>query len=338
VLKDAALRDNPPNPDWRPGQPPYAALLPVHTTDLPEVQDVVGLLRAVLDHHPAPPGGCAPDERVLVGELYVSIPHLMRYYGADGRGVHIPSNMHLIATPWRARAVAELVETYEGALPAGAWPNWVLGNHDRSRVATRVGSAQARAAAVLLLTLRGTPTLYYGDELGMTDVMIAPEQVQDPAERNVPGIGAGRDPERTPMPWAARPGGGFCPDGVTPWLPFGPDLATVNVADERADPRSMLSLVRTLLALRRSEPALAVGAYRAVHVDDDLFVYERSEDGRTVTVALNLGASPRAVGALLHGRGDLVLSTAGQTLEADLVPGEGRLVAGHGVGLPPAVE
>jgi len=327
VLKDAALRDNPPNPDWRPGQQPYAALLPLYTTDLPEVQDVVRLLRGVLDEHPPPPlRGCPPADRVLIGELYVSVPSLMRYYGPDGRGVHIPSNMHLIATPWRARAVSDLVETYEAALPPYAWPNWVLGNHDRSRIATRACNGQARVAAMLLLTLRGTPTMYYGDELGMTDVMIPPERVQDPAERNVPGIGAGRDPERTPMPWAARPGGGFCPDDVTPWLPFGPDLAAVNVATERADSRSLLSLCRTLLALRRAEPALAVGPYRTVHVDDDLFVYERSKAGRTVTVVLNFGNESRPVAALLPDRGTLLLSTAGRTADADLAAGEGRLL------------
>jgi alpha-glucosidase len=301
-------------------------LLPLYTTDLPEVQDVVRLLRDVLDKHPAPAGGCAPEDRVLIGELYVTIRSLMRYYGTDGHGVHIPSNMHLIATPWRARAVAELVETYEAALPPYGWPNWVLGNHDRSRIATRAGTAQSRVAAMLLLTLRGTPTMYYGDELGMTDVMIPPDRVQDPAERKVPGIGAGRDPERTPMPWAARPGGGFCPDGVTPWLPFGPDLATVNVATERADSRSLLSLYRTLLALRRAAPTLASGSYRPVHVDDDLFVYERTEAERTVTVALNFGSGPRSVAALLQGRGALLLSTAGRTAAADLAAGEGRLL------------
>src|SRR3954470_23616577 len=121
----------------------------------------------------------------------------------------MPSNMHLISTPWEPRALAALIEEYERVLPEGAWPNWVLGNHDRSRVASRVGPAQARVAAMLLFTLRGTPTLYYGDELGMHDVDIPPERVQDPFERNVPGRGLGRDPQRTPMQWNAQPHAGF---------------------------------------------------------------------------------------------------------------------------------
>ena len=94
-------------------------------------------------------------------------------------------------------------------MPLGGWPNWVLGNHDRSRVASRIGRAQARVAAMLLLTLRGTPTIYQGEEIGMMDVPIPPQLVQDPFERNVPGFGLGRDPVRTPMPWTAEPHGGF---------------------------------------------------------------------------------------------------------------------------------
>src|SRR5205807_9228292 len=111
-----------------------------------------------------------------------------------------------------------LVRRYEAALPADGWPNWVLGNHDRSRIATRVGEAQARVAAMLLLTLRGTPILYYGDEIGMRDVPVPEHLVRDPYARRVPGLGVGRDPERSPMQWSPAPHGGFCPAGAVPWL------------------------------------------------------------------------------------------------------------------------
>jgi len=114
-----------------------------------------------------------------------------------------------LSAPWNARAIAKLIDDYERALPAAAWPNWVLGNHDRPRVASRVGQAQARVAAMLLLTLRGTPTLYYGDEIGMQQVAIAKDQVRDPFEKNVPGIGVGRDGCRTPMQWNGEAYGGF---------------------------------------------------------------------------------------------------------------------------------
>src|SRR5690606_11977646 len=134
---------------------------------------------------------------------------------------HLPFNFQLIQAPWNARGIAALIEEYERSLPAGGWPNWVLGNHDRPRIASRVGQAQARVAAMLLLTLRGTPTLYYGDELGMRDVPIAPEQVQDPFEKNVPGMGMGRDPCRTPMQWDTSPNAGFTTG--RPWLPLAAD-------------------------------------------------------------------------------------------------------------------
>src|SRR5262249_13091708 len=157
----------------------------------------------------------------LIGELYLPIRKLVTYYGPRGRGLHLPFNFHLLDTPWNAPAIARLIRAYEAALPRGGWPNWVLGNHDNSREATRVGQAQARVAAMLLLTLRGTPTLYYGDELGMPDVPIPSERVQDPFEKNVPGRGLGRDPERTPMPWRSGPGAGFTTGD--PWLPLGDD-------------------------------------------------------------------------------------------------------------------
>ncbi len=135
-------------------------------------------------------------------------------------GANLPFNFSLIQTQWAAGAIASVITTYEGLLPAGAWPNYVLGNHDQSRLATRIGKLQARAAAMLLLTLRGTPTMYYGDELGMVDVVIAPDQVRDPAEKNEPGKGRGRDPERSPMIWVDAANAGFAPPGRVPWLPL----------------------------------------------------------------------------------------------------------------------
>ena len=163
LVKDTQFRDNPPNPDWRPGMSPYRELLTTYTADLPEVQDIVAKLRSVVEEY---------DDRMLVGEIYLPVERLMAYYGASGKGAHLPFNFQLIQLPWNAREIAAAVERYEALLPPDAWPNWVLGNHDKSRVATRVGRAQARVAAMLLLTLRGTPTMYYGDEIGMHDVSI----------------------------------------------------------------------------------------------------------------------------------------------------------------------
>src|SRR6202011_5626700 len=135
----------------------------------------------------------------------------------DAPGFHLPFNFHLIKTPWEPDAIAALIEQYEGALAGGRErsPNWVLGNHDQPRLASRIGGAQARVAAMLLLTLRGTPTIYQGEEIGMADVPIPRERLRDCWELNVPGLGLGRDPERTPMQWDASPHAGFSPS--EPW-------------------------------------------------------------------------------------------------------------------------
>ena len=176
-------------------------------------------------------------------------------------------------------------------MPAGAWPNWVLGNHDQKRVATRIGSRQARIAAMLLLTLRGTPTLYYGDEIGMLDVPIAPEAVQDPWERREPGLGLGRDPQRTPMQWNGSLSAGFT-DG-TPWLPVAADYPHTNVAIEKQDPASILALYRNLIALRRGSPALTRGSYRAVPLGENVLAYERFEGDERLLVVLNFDGEPK---------------------------------------------
>jgi alpha-glucosidase len=310
VVKDAQFRDNPPDPSWTPGENPYQQLLPVYSADQPELMDIVHDFRRIADQY---------ADSVLIGELWLPIDLLVAYYGREGRGLHLPFNFHLILTPWRAPQISALIDTYEAALPPNAWPNWVLGNHDRTRVATRVGSEQARVAAMLLLTLRGTPTLYNGDEIGMHDVNIPPELIQDPFEKNVPGIGVGRDPERTPLQWSAAANAGFT-QGLS-WLPIADDFRVVNVESERADPRSMLSLHRRLIELRRRLDALSIGEYIHVHTDDDLLVYERVAGDQRLRVALNLSHSARSI-AWSEPRARVLISThldrddeAGERLE-----------------------
>jgi alpha-glucosidase len=305
TIKDDQWRDNPPNPAWREGEDPYAALIPEYTTDRDEVLELVALMRRAV----------GPD-RALIGELYLPIERLMRYYGA---GLDLPSNFNLISAPWEAEALGAHVAAYESVLPDGAWPNYVLGNHDRPRLATRVGPAQARVAAVLLLTLRGTPTLYYGDELGMRDAVVPGDRLQDPWERRVPGLG--RDPVRTPMPWSDEPGAGF--SAGEPWLPLGD---APSVARQERDPGSMLALYRRLLALRRTEDALTAGAWEGVRAGDGVLAYVR---GGAFLVALNLTGDERALA--LDGRaGEIALSTSGAR-EGARVAGELRLAGDDGV-------
>lgn len=325
LFKDDLLRDNPPNSDYAPHQPPYDSLLPVHTTDQPEVHEAIRRMRRVLNEHPS------AGEKVLVGELYLPIQRLVRYYGEGGSGIQLPMNLHLISTPWEAGKVGALIQEYEAALPSEGWPTWVLGNHDRSRIASKVGPEQARVAAMLLLTLRGTPTLYYGDEIGMQDVPVPPESVQDPYEKNVPGIGVGRDPERTPMQWSPRVNAGFSPEGTVPWLPLAADYETVNVETQAEDTRSMLALHRRLLALRRTEPALAVGCYVPVQARDGLLAYLREKDGRRFLVALNLGSEPQTLEAAEMARGGKVVLNTSLDREDEAVGASFLLRADEGV-------
>lgn len=278
LLKDKQLRDNPPNPQFKDGDPPYRRLQPRYTTDLPEVHDVVSMLRRVIDEFP---------DRLMIGEVYLPIKQLVAYYGRGLRGANLPFNFALLETPWEASVLARLIEAYEAALPAGGWPNWVLGNHDRPRLVSRIGTEQARVAAMLLLTLRGTPTIYYGEEIGMREAVIPPDRLRDPIGDSIVGLRYGRDSVRTPMQWDASQFAGF--SIVDPWLPIADTSAGANVAAQRRDPASFLNLYRRLIVIRRASPALLDGAYHTVMVRSNLFVFARIETSDRMLIVLNLG-------------------------------------------------
>ncbi|HEX4051149.1 MAG TPA: alpha-amylase family glycosyl hydrolase [Steroidobacteraceae bacterium] len=298
LIKDDQWRDNPPNPNFKPGMQPFHSQLPLYTSDRPEVMDVMRGLRRVADEF---------KDRVLVGEIYLPLDRLIAYYGPQLQGVQLPFNFLLLQNHWDADDIGMLINRYEAAIPNGGWPNWVLGNHDNPRIATRVGAAQARIAAMLLLTLRGTPTMYYGDEIGMTNVPIPPQRIQDPLEKNVPGKGLGRDPCRTPMQWDASRNAGF--SQAEPWLPVAADFPRTNVAVEDAEAASILRLYRQLIALRRAHPALSVGATAAAAASEDLLSYVRHGGGQSFLVVLNLGAKPRVLSLAPETAGRVVLSS-----------------------------
>ncbi|WP_213771986.1 alpha-amylase family glycosyl hydrolase [Bradyrhizobium sp. dw_78] len=299
LIKDAEFRDNPPNLFYREGRPPHEKILTQYSTDQPEVHDVVAGMRRVTEEF---------GSRVLIGEIYLPLERLVAYYGNDLQGAQMPFNFALLSTLWSARSIEKIVTDYERMLPPGAWPNWVLGNHDRPRVASRIGREQARIAAMLLLTLRGTPTLYYGDEIGMHQVAIAPDQVRDPFERNVPGLGVGRDGCRTPMQWDATPNAGFSTSA--PWLPLAGDFTDENVVSLDRDARSILNLYRALIRLRKETPALVLGSYTPIAAHGDLLLYRRQHEGKALVIALNFGAEPVSVTSSSIGfDGELLLST-----------------------------
>jgi alpha-glucosidase len=223
-----------------------------------------------------------PGERVMVGEVAVPWTDVVaRHYGANDE-LHLAFNFPPIFAPWEAEAWRERIEQTRGELdPRDAWPTWVLSNHDNRRHRTRYGSeARARAAAVLLLTLRGTPFLYAGEELGLEDAVIPPARVRDPG---------GRDGCRAPLPWNADPGHGW--GAREPWLPWPPDAAQRSVAALRADPASILHLYRRLLALRRASPALRLGEFRWLPAPAGVLAFERRCGEDRCVVAINFGGT-----------------------------------------------
>ena len=319
LIKDDQFRDDPPNPGYQPGDSEHRKLLQLYTTDRPEIHGVVAEMREVFENYP---------ERVMIGEIYLPVERLVAYYGLDRPGVHLPFNFQLIHAPWNACEIDRMIVEYDGLVPEGEWPNWVLGNHDQHRIATRIGAAQARVAAMLLLTLRGTPTLYYGDEIGMEDVHIPSELIQDPYEKNEPGLGLGRDPQRTPMQWDDSTHAGFTTG--KPWLPVAETFRTRNVKALAEDPQSILTLYRQLIRVRHERRALNVGQYSAHPCEGSVMIYERHAPGDRLLIALNL--AHEAAPAAMPSPGTVVLSThldrVGESLTGtcELRPDEGLII------------
>lgn len=320
LMKDAQFRDNPHNPAYDESRPPYESLLTRYSADVDEVHDVVRGLREVVDEF---------GDRLLIGEIYLPLERVVAYYGTNLDGAHLPFNFSLLGTPWAAAEIEGLVKRYEALLPDGAWPNWVLGNHDRRRLASRVGKAQVRNAAMLLLTLRGTPTLYYGDELGMMHADIPLDRIRDPWEINVPGKGIGRDGVRTPMQWSSETNAGF--SLAEPWLPLGENWRTANAEALAVDTASLLSFYRKMIGLRKSSLALQLGDYSDIGSSNGALWFVRRHGAERMWVALNLSDNP----ALLEtapDRGEVLISTLdGRGLEIagpsiELRPNEGLIV------------
>jgi oligo-1,6-glucosidase/alpha-glucosidase len=313
IVKARGFPDNPANPNWHEGLGQRDLLIQRNSTDQPEAHAIAARMRALADQY---------GDRLLVGEIFLPNDRLVAWYGRPGRPeVHLPFNFALIENPWNAEGVARLVADYEAALPAGGWPNWVYGSHDAARIAARIGEPQARVAAMLLLTLRGTPTLYQGDELGIGEVVIPPDRIRDPRELREPGLGLGRDPSRTPMPWTGNaPNAGF--STADPWLPINADWATRNVEAEHEDRGSILWLYRDLLSLRRSTDALSIGDYREVEARGDLLMFDRRHGDHCVRIALNFGET--AID--LSQSGQVLLSTLGRSgRPSTLRPNEGLI-------------
>lgn len=282
AYKDPQFRDNPVNDDWHPGMEPSDRLHEVYNKNVSDIHTFNKMMRSYVD---------ARGDHLLIAELYKPLELIVKHYGNNDE-FHLPLNSALMSTDlnWNANHVREIVERYERLLPQDAWPNWSLGNHDKHRIASRIGLEQARLGMMLLLTLRGTPTIYYGDEMGMEDGWIPPEHIQDPWEIKSPGIGVGRDTERTPMLWNQASHAGFCSGNVLPWLPICMDYIHNNVDKQQKDHRSFLSLTRALLALRKHHSSLQLGDYQSLYSPGNLFCYRRITKKEELIIALNFSS------------------------------------------------
>ncbi|MGW4959579.1 alpha-amylase family glycosyl hydrolase [Nonomuraea sp. NPDC004186] len=315
LIKDARLRDNPMMDDGGEsfeiggaGAHTTVRQIQKYTADQPELPGLLAQMHTVIDEY---------DDRMLMGELHLK---LERVAALGTRGLDIAMNFSLIDAPWNGLDLAKLIQRYYAALPPGSHPNWVLSNHDRSRLASRIGTERVPGALALLLTLKGTPTLYYGDELGLPDAPVDAGRARDCAELRAPGLGLGRDPQRMPMPWEATPShAGFTPDDVEPWLPIPAWAGQFSVESQELDPRSLLSRVRELLKLRRELAALRQGGITVLSADPDHLAYLRGDGENSLVVAVNLSDRDQTV-AFPGSRSTLwsSLSTVG---EGDRLPG-----------------
>jgi alpha-glucosidase len=256
----------------------WAGVTPVAFNDHPSTHELLREIRAVLDSY--------PGDRMMVGEVNLyDHARIVTYYG-KGDELHLSFNFIPLETPWDAGAWRQVLTDIQEAYDAAdAWPTWVLSNHDQRRHRTRYGGGEsrARAAAVLLLTLRGTPFLYAGEELGLEDAEVPTAQVVDPG---------GRDGCRAPIPWERGPTHGWA--GPDPWLPWPPEPAERSAEAQRSDPGSVLHLYRRLLAARRSSSALHRGSMHLLDLPDPVLGYRREAGDDARLVLVNFGDEARA--------------------------------------------
>jgi alpha-glucosidase len=292
LVEDDLLRDDPMEPEQSKGPPGWTEH--VFSSDRPETHDIIADMRRLIDSYP---------DRVLVGEAHLPMGRLMKYYGRRQPGLHIPFNFQLPSSkPWSARIIDAAIDQYLILLPDDAWPNWVIGSHDLPRVATRVGPEQARIAAMLLLTLKGTAIMYYGDEIGAEDVEVPPEKIRDPY--GTQGMNS-RDPQRSPMSWSGEQGAGFT--AGDPWLPLSDDTALRNVEAMQQDGKSILHLYRKLLHLRKSYRTFLAGGQRTLKGKQHVLVLQRYLDRQCFHIVLNFSDMPQVIELALPG--EVVIST-----------------------------
>ena len=295
----------------------------VYNSDRPEAHDILRHWRTIADTY--------EPQRLLIGETNVeTLERLSSSTAAATTSCMAASTSSSCTPPFEAAKMREVVEGTEALLPEGAWPTWHGSNHDFSRLATRWAGgdpAKVKVALLILLTLRGTPFLYAGDEIGLPDAEVPKERAARPGRDPLLTHYTGRDGERTPMVWVGGPNGGFSEPGVRTWLPM-TDPGACNVADQEGDPTSVLECCRRFIAARAASDDLAVGAYTSLPSPADTWAYRR---GETTTVLLNMSDGPASFSAV---RGSVRVATdhalEGQPVDdaLELPAWSGAVVAG----------
>lgn len=305
IYKDLELRSNP----CCFGRRPFEMQRHIYDRNQPEAHKALHELRQLVDSY---------GDKMLVGEItldkFEDAQVAARFYGEKNDELHLAFNFDFLHRPWTAKAFREAVAFWEKTLPEGGWPNYVLSNHDFprhfSRYAKRgVSEKRARIAALMLLTLRGTPFLYYGEEIGMRNVFIPRWKFQDPVGKRYWPFHPGRDEERTPMQWDDSENAGFTKN--KPWLPIAKDFQRVNVAKQKNDPDSLFSFYRKLIWFRKKNKTLQSGNYRVIEgLDERIFAYVREDEEKKYMIVLNFSSKPLTINLKNYSlSGEVLIST-----------------------------
>jgi len=292
-LKHPALPSNPELQGMAPGTSAWDRQEHKYDRDQPDFPDLIARFRAIVDEVPG---------RMSVGELFYGGPETSASLANEN---HLVFDWELVRAPWSAEEYRDLLDRRQAIFGDGIWPTIVLSNHDQSRQASRLAAsagiadtdAVARAAAAIALTLRGTPFLYYGEEIGLRDVVVPFDEIIDPPARRVEEgwVWWNRDGCRSPMPWTGGPGHGFTTSGQ-PWIRFGDDADRRSVAAQATDPRSVMATYRRLIVLRHHRPSLRRGSLRRRDLGGvDVLSYDREADGETTLVVANFAQAGTAV-------------------------------------------
>jgi alpha-glucosidase len=286
MVKDPQFEDEPENLSFMAGNDPYHMVLHTKTFALPELTILIKELVEPLNDF---------KDKFMVIEVWSGMEEMIKWYNRIEKQWFTPFNFGIITLPWKVSVHREFIDKYDRSVGFLYIPTYVTGNHDQPRIASRIGKEAARVAAMLVLTLRGMAYIYNGDEIGMTNTEIPSDKIMDPFEKKTPGLGLGRDPERTPIQWNEESQAGFTESDI-PWLPINPDYKEVNVRKENNDPHSILSLYKALIHLRKNHPSLQYGSQQVLKLNkDQVFGFLRIYEGQMVLVLLNYGSQKEQV-------------------------------------------